>query len=95
MAIKQEANVPLLLTIGAVSGFLLLVLIIGIQAWFLNEVKNEVEAKWHDTPMEPVTSQYAAQRQRITTAAAVPIDQAIQLVVQNQGRLPATQPSGQ
>jgi hypothetical protein len=90
MAIKQEANVPLLLTIGAVSGFLLLVLIIGIQAWFLNEVQNEVESKWRDVPMEPVTSQLAAQRQRITADAAVPIDQAVQIVVQNQGRLPVS-----
>jgi hypothetical protein len=83
MAIKQEANVPLLLTIGAVSGFLLLVLVIGIQSWFLREVQNEVTAKWQQTPFEPVTSQLAAQERRIMQEAAMPIEQAVRQIVAN------------
>ena len=35
MATRQEANVPLLVTIGIVSVTLLLVIIFGLQAWFL------------------------------------------------------------
>src|SRR5947207_11956567 len=101
MAIRQEANTPLLITIGGVSGFLLLVLIIGIQAWFLREVQREVRIKYENTPIEPVTSMRDEQLSRIATygwadqknnRVTIPIDQAMKLIVQNHGQLPTTQP---
>ena len=55
MAIDQHHNTPLLITIGAVSGFLLLVLVIGVQAWFLREVQRETRIKYEDVPAQPVT----------------------------------------
>jgi hypothetical protein len=41
MAYKQEVNVPLVLTIGIVSAILLLVTVIGTQAWFQSEQQEE------------------------------------------------------
>jgi hypothetical protein len=48
MAFKQEVNVSLLLTIGIVSGILLLVIVIGTQAWYQSEEMQEIALKAHD-----------------------------------------------
>lgn len=45
MAFKQEVNVPLIFTIGVVSGVVLLVIVIGVQAWYQSEEINEVAVK--------------------------------------------------
>jgi len=45
MAFKQEVNVPLIFTIGVVSGIVLLVIVIGTQAWYQSEEINEVAIK--------------------------------------------------
>jgi spermidine synthase len=45
MAYKQEVNVPLVMTIGIVSGILLLVTVIGTQAWYQSEEQDEVMLK--------------------------------------------------
>ncbi|MGD0767685.1 MAG: hypothetical protein ABSB42_05745 [Tepidisphaeraceae bacterium] len=45
MAFKQEVNVSLLMTIGIVSGILLLVIVIGTQAWYQSEEMDEVAVK--------------------------------------------------
>ena len=89
MAQKEQANVPLLLTIGAVSGFLLLVLAIGVQAWFLREVQREVAVKWENVPVQPVAGKKIEQLMRINSyrwvdknrqRIAIPIDEAMQIV---------------
>ena len=91
MAQRQEANVPLLMTIGAVSGFLLIVLGIGTEAWFLREVQHEVAAKWDDVPIQPLTDQRSEQLARISSyrwvdqqknRVAIPIDQAMKMVAE-------------
>ena len=95
MAQKEQANVPLLTTIGAVSGFLLIVLAIGLQAWFLREVQREVAVKWENVPVEPVTSKKTEQLTRISTyrwvdkskqRVAIPIDEAMKIVAQEQSK---------
>jgi hypothetical protein len=45
MAFKQEVNVPLLMTVGVVSAVLLLVIVIGTQAWYQSEEQEEVMLK--------------------------------------------------
>ena len=45
MAFKQEVNVPLILTIGIVSGIMMLVTVIGTQAWYESEEQNETAIK--------------------------------------------------
>jgi hypothetical protein len=103
MAQREQANVPLLLTIGAVSGFLIIVLAIGVQAWFLREVQQEVAQKWDNAPQQPLTDILLAQQMRISQyrwvdkdkhRVAIPIDEAMKLVAA--GTLPqppATQPA--
>ena len=99
MAQREQANVPLLLTIGAVSGFLIIVLAIGVQAWFLREVQQEVATKWDNAPIQPLTDIRLAQQVRINEfrwvdkekqRIAIPIDQAMKLVAQQQAA-PTTQ----
>ena len=91
MAQREQANVPLLLTIGGVSGFLIIVLAIGIQAWFLREVQREVAQKWDTTPLQPITDIKRAQEMNISTyrwvdkdkkRVAIPIDEAMRIVAQ-------------
>jgi hypothetical protein len=94
MAQRQEANVPLLITIGAVSGFLFLALTIGLQAWFLREVQVEVTQKWDNAPIQPLTDQRAAQVTNLKTyrwinreknRVAIPIDAAMKIVAEGKG----------
>ena len=91
MAQREQANVPLLLTIGAVSGFLVIVLAMGIQAWFLREMQREVAQKWDNVPLQPVTDLRRQQETNISTyrwvdkdkkVVAIPIDEAMKLVAQ-------------
>ncbi len=91
MAQRQQPNVALLITIGAVSGFLFLVMVIGVQAWFQYEVKEEVARKWDSTPIQPLTDQRKAQLDNINNyrwidrskdRVAIPIDQAMKIVAQ-------------
>jgi hypothetical protein len=106
MAIEQQPNTPLLITIGAVSGFLLLVLIIGVQAWFLREVQRETRIKYEDDPKalpQPYTNLKLEQLTKINQTrwvdqskgrVTIPIDQAMKMIVANHGQLPSTQPKG-
>jgi hypothetical protein len=91
MAQREQANVPLLLTIGAVSGIMVIVLSMGIQAWFLREVQREVAAKWDGVPLQPITDIRRNQEIAISQyrwvdkdkkRVAIPIDEAMKLVVQ-------------
>ena len=50
MAMKNEVNVPLIATIGGVSVVLLVVIIIGVQAWFTSEERDERAAQWDASP---------------------------------------------
>jgi hypothetical protein len=91
MAQRQEANVPLLMTIGAIAGFLLIVLAIGVEAWFLREVQHETALTWDNAQVQPLTDQRKEQLARINnyrwtnkehTRVAIPIDQAMNMVAQ-------------
>ena len=103
MAQREQANVPLLLTIGGVSGFLIIVLAIGIQAWFLREVQREVATKWDSTPLQPITDIKRAQEMNISQyrwvdkdkkRIAIPIDDAMGIIAQqNQQNAPAPTPA--
>ena len=104
MAQREQANVPLLLTIGAVSGLLLIVLAEGVQAWFLREVQHEVAEKWDTQPVQPLTDMKIKQLQNISSyhwvdkkaeTVAVPIGQAMQMVVETKGAAATTKPTTQ
>lgn len=102
MAIKQDVNAPLILTVGIVSAILLLVIVFGVQAWFVWEEKTELAGKWEVSKNAQLDELRASQSARIASAGTIdvdnqkvrtiPIADAMQLVIQNGGKLPATQP---
>ena len=95
MAIKQEVNAPLIVTIGVVSGFLLLVVVFGVQAWFVREERDEIADKWREAKNVQLDDLRSAQRAKIESAGGtmIPIEKAMQEIVKSGGKLPATQPS--
>jgi uncharacterized protein HemX len=102
MAYKEDVNSQLIITIGAISGFLLIVLAIGLQAWFVSEEQTELNAKSATAVNYQLADLRSEQQNNITTyrwidrdkkIAAIPIDQAERLLLENNGKLPATQPA--
>jgi hypothetical protein len=105
MAMNQEANTPMVLTIGAVSCLLILVIMFGVEAWFRNEERNEVVEQWDDNPNTWLEDMRTPQKDRLvappskdpkTNTMHIPIDEAIKLFIESKGELPAapaTQPA--
>jgi hypothetical protein len=105
MAMKQEVNVPLVATIGVVSVILLVVIVIGTSAWYL-AADQEVEAENFDKyPDQSAITLQSTQLMRINAPphwadadhkiAAIPIDQAMQVVIATQGNVPVAAPAAQ
>lgn len=103
MAIKQDVNAPLIVTIGVISAMLLLVAIFGMQAWFFHEESTSLVEKWNDAPNVQLNDMRDDQRHQIETAGVsrgkekfrtIPIEIAMQKIVDTGGKLPTTQPSG-
>ena len=102
MAIKQEVNVSLVVTIGVISGIMLLVIVIGIQAWYQNEEDIELANKEVEFPNNALISLQTDQRANINTyrwidkknnVVAIPIHDAMKIMVETHGDFPSTQPS--
>lgn len=95
MAIKQEVNAPLIVTIGVVSGFLLLVVVFGVQAWFVREERDEIADKWREAKNVQLDDIRSAQRAKIESSGGtmIPIEKAMQEIIRSGGKLPATQPA--
>jgi hypothetical protein len=101
MAFKEDVNSQLIITIGAVSGFLVIVVAIGLQAWFMNEEKREMDEKYANAQNPELVEMRKDQHAKISTyrwidkdkkIAAIPVDDAMTMLIQNKGKLPATQP---
>ena len=103
MAIKQDVNAPLIVTIGIVSGILLLVVVFGLQAWFVSEENAEIQGKWDAAKYTQLIDLRAEQEAKIkrdgvdekTKGRTISIDKAMQVIAQTGGKLPSTQPAGQ
>ena len=105
MTSKQPVNAPLILTVGAISVMLLVVIMFGIEAWFRFEERNEIEAKYNQVSAVPtaLASLKKAQIDDIERTGPsadgkvhyVKIEDAMQAIVKSGGKLPATQPSTQ
>jgi hypothetical protein len=102
MANRQGVKIDHVLVIGAVAGFILIVLVIGVQGWFLDEVHQETARKWDNTPVQWLADLRAGQQQKIGSyrwldrqkqTVAIPIDAAMKLLIANVGKLPTTQPT--
>jgi hypothetical protein len=78
MAFKQEVNVPLILTIGIVSGLMILVIVIGVQAWYGSEEQNEIAIKAQEanaralSPDSPTVTFADLKQQQLTALADKP-----------------------
>jgi len=105
MAIKQDVNAPLIVTVGVVSGLLLLVVVFGLQAWFVREERAEIAEKWELSTNQQLVDLRAGQRARIERDGPVkegdanvrmmPIERAMQIMIQRNGKLPSTNPAAQ
>jgi hypothetical protein len=90
MAIKQDVNAPLILTVGVVSGLMLLVVMFGLEAWFGYEETAEMDRKWTVAPVAAQVDEIrAGQLAKIEPGLAA----ARQSVIKSGGKLPATQKS--
>jgi hypothetical protein len=101
MAFKEDVNSPLILTIGAISGFLVIVCVIGLQAWFMSEEQRELDGKYATAVNYRLTELRSEQQAHLqgyrwidpqNRVAAIPIDEAMKLLIENKGKLPSTQP---
>ncbi len=102
MAIRQEVNSPLIITIGAVSATLLVVIFIGLHAWYLYEEDYAVRAK--TDAARPIERIHVRTQQQINlnsppkfidasqTMVQIPIERAMQLIADKRGMLPTTRP---
>lgn len=102
MAYKEDVNSALIITIGAVAGFLVLVIAIGLQAWFMSEEQAELDQKYSSAVNYELAELRSQQQANLSTyrwidrrkqVAAIPIDDAMTLLIRNHGKLPSTQPA--
>ncbi|MEX2388860.1 MAG: hypothetical protein WD534_13360, partial [Phycisphaeraceae bacterium] len=63
----QDVNVPLILTIGVISSLLLIVIVIGIQAWFHFEAYHERARKVYTTQDRELVELQTTQRQHLSS----------------------------
>lgn len=90
MAMRQDVNYPLIITVGLVSTILLFVVVIGLQAWFYYEQELEHQRKSVRQPVTLTTArsvQPESMRQfrwidREQQIVGIPIDLAIERVAQ-------------
>ena len=101
MAQKEGTQAQVILTIGAISGFVVIVLAIGLQAWFMSEEQSELKTKYGEAVNLQLVELREKQQANLNTyrwidkdkqIAAIPIEQAMRDMVQSKGRLPSTQP---
>src|SRR5690348_7069774 len=92
---KQEVNSPLIVVTGIISVLLLVVAAVGVEAWFRYEKQAEVEEKWAANPNTWLADIRNEERANLDsgyhwnakrTAATVPIEQAMRLIAQGQGK---------
>jgi len=102
MAMKQEANSALIMTIGVVSGLMLLVIMFGVEAWFKFEEKQELAAKWDASRNLELEKLRADELSKITTlrwsdaskqAVTIPVSDAMRKLVADKGKMPTTRPN--
>ena len=103
MSWRQEVNAPLLWTVGIVSALLLLVIIVGTQAWYYAAERDEIARKWQQAGNPWLDHLRREQTRNLTTRrwvdvekgiVTVPIDRAASYVAAHGGRLsPVAGPS--
>ncbi len=104
MVLKQEVNIPLALTIGLISGLLILVMTFGMQAWYESAEQGIIAEKTLDAPKSDYVQLKESQASSISqyawadtahTTVKIPIARAMEMMVSTNGKLPSTQPATQ
>ena len=107
MAMRQEVNAPLIWTIGIVSGLLLVVIGIGVEAWFRFEERAETAIKSQGAVHAPLAELHERQLKELSgygwvsegqgdqakLRPVIPLDEAQALLIRLGGKMPATQPT--
>jgi hypothetical protein len=93
---KDELNVPVLATCGILGVLLLVVVVFGVQAYFLNYQNEEEARKADNTVNHFLVDLRSEQHKNISTyhwvdkdkkIAAIPIEDAMKAVVQANGKV--------
>jgi hypothetical protein len=96
---RNDINIGALVVIGVVSSLLILEIVVGLQAYFYKIEQQEYVEKTVNQPfwkLSDLTSRQQAELlgyrwvDREKGIVSIPIDRAMELVVQRQGRLPTT-----
>ncbi len=96
MAMKNEVNMGLMVTISIGSALLLLVVVVGVQAWFMYEEHNELMAKWEYSPNVALEQMRSEQRAHLADYRvidqnkkqyAMPIQEAMKIVAGKKGNV--------
>ena len=95
MAMKNEVNGPLLLTIGAVSAILLVVTAVAVDGWYKSFEADEIAQKWEQSPNTWLQGIRAAQVQNLEDGHQInrahyrlSIDDAMHLYAEHGGKMP-------
>ncbi len=95
MVEKQNINARVLVTVGMVSIILLVVIFLGVEAWFRSEFHNELQAKMAGDVHWDLASLRLDQQERINRygwadpqaqTVTIPIDRAIELTAERQSQ---------
>lgn len=78
----HDMNIPVLATIGVIGVILIYVTIVATQAWFYYEFNREYEKKVLQQPNVELNHLRSTQTARITQGGVMPLDQAMQLVIE-------------
>jgi hypothetical protein len=102
--LKNDINVGLLVTVGSISAMLLLVVLLGVHAWYLYEVDLETQAKWndpakvvnqevHDLKLAQASDLKVSNRwsDREKGTVRMSIDDAMEVIAKGGGKSPAVQ----
>jgi hypothetical protein len=91
---KQEVNSALIIVTGIISLLLLVVVAVGVEAWFRYEEQTEVADKWaatENTWLRDIRKSQLENLNPVTQSGkkptSMPIDQAMTVVAQNQGKV--------
>jgi len=102
VAFNQKINFPVLVTIGLAGALLLVVLVTGTQAWFAYEDNNVTNAQivnssksdlviHRDQQLEDLQKQPPHWADHGKTKIAIPIEQAMHILVDSHGVMPSMQ----
>jgi hypothetical protein len=96
-AMKNDLNVPLLITIGVVGALLLVVAALAVDGWYKSFEAEEIDAKWEQSPNTWLANLRDQQQANLVESHRIPgarparyklsIDDAMRVVVSNDGKL--------